>query len=334
MNLGPAVRRHDLVALLRGAKRHMGRLLELDPWLPMPQCGCTFSFGEHDAPLPIGALHRVLVQLPELEGRCNACHGPLMPFVFGGLARGGGVKSCCLACARAHYRPIGGARAVAAFVGPALAGTPFAINAIHDNKAIFGDRRPLWRALRSLGVVDLPDEAWTESREALEPWPVVRLRGQAAAADDGPGSGDAPARGRGPYAPVRPLPAMEKVELTGDNELVYGDRSKFPYLVIRAIPGIYINEPIHVGTEPPASRRPDAIVVVHPDPWVDGRLRPEVEQELIDQVHERCKSTRLKMVIVFAADRQLYLEPDGKTYWTTDGIPRTFLGPSNLSKLN
>lgn len=321
------VQRPDLAALLRGAKLHMDQLLQLDPWLPVPQCGCTFSFGVHESPLPIGALQRLIEQLPRLRGRCIACHGPLMPFVFGGLTRGGGFKSCCLDCTRILYLPVGGAQAVSRLVGPALEGTPFAIARVYDHEAIFGDRRPLWRALRSLGVVDLPDEAWTESREALEPWPVLRLPGSPAADDA------ASAESEGPYAPVRPLPDLE-AELTSENELVYGDRSKFPYLVIRAMAAVYINEPIHIGPTPPDNRKPHSIVIVHPDPWVDGKLRPEVEQELIDKVQEFCKSSRHRMVIVFAPDRQLYVELDGRNYWTTDGIPRTFLKPDNPTKVN
>ena len=30
--------------------------LELDPWLPLPQRGCCFSFGPQKQPVPIGAL--------------------------------------------------------------------------------------------------------------------------------------------------------------------------------------------------------------------------------------------------------------------------------------
>jgi len=326
------VHRPDLVLVLRGLKAHMGELVQLDPWLPVPQCGCTFSFGEHESPLPIGALQRLIEQVPHFTAQCIMCHGSLMPFVFGGLERGGGIKACCLECSRIFYMPVGGAEAVARLVGPALEGTPFAIARFHDHQAIFGDRRPLWRALRSLGVTDLPDEAWTERREALEPWPLIRLPGGPAGEDEDDAV-TASAERKGPYAPVKPLHGL-KTELTADNELVYGDRSKFPYLVIRLMPSVYLNEPIHIGPTPPASRKPGSIVIVHQDPWVDGKLRPEVEQELIDKVQEYCKSSRHRMVIVFAPDRQLYVELDGKNHWTTDGIPRTFLHPDDKKKVN
>ena len=191
--------RIDLARVLRATLQHMDALLRLDPWLPVPQSGCTFLFGERKAPLPIGALHRILERLPHVDGVCPSCQGFLMPFVFGGLERNGGFKGCCLDCGRVFYLPLGSAEAVARFVAPALAGTPYAIAQVLENEARFGPREPLWRALQKLGVGELPDEDWSRGCDCLEPWPAPASRPE-------PGTGEEQAKGAPPTAPARKRP--------------------------------------------------------------------------------------------------------------------------------
>ena len=49
----------ELAQVIRAANRHRGELLKLDPWIPFPQNGCCFRFGDEKTPLPIGALFRL-----------------------------------------------------------------------------------------------------------------------------------------------------------------------------------------------------------------------------------------------------------------------------------
>ena len=162
--------RPGLSMVLRGALEHMQGLLRRDPWLPVPQSGCTFTFGYRGKPLPIGALWRIIERVPDFGGQCPNCKGFLMPFVFGGDELEAGVKMCCIECCRVVYQPMGGVEEVTRVVGPVLAGTPFAIAQVLENRALIGAREPLWRALNDRGVLNLPDEEWTEWRDPDEPW--------------------------------------------------------------------------------------------------------------------------------------------------------------------
>ena len=101
-----------------------------------------------------------------------------------------------------------------------------------------------------------------------------------------------------------------------------GDKPIFPYLVIRLIAAFYVNEKIHIGAWPPVNRKSGWIVVVHPDPWEGGRLRPEVRQAVIDQVIARCRAQKVfRMCIVFGEDEQVFVEPDGSFEVTHGQVP-------------
>jgi hypothetical protein len=133
-------------------------------------------------------------------------------------------------------------------------------------------------------------------------------------------------RKRAPAAETDRSDKMVKVAL--------GDKPIFPYLVIRLIAGFYTNEKIHIGPWPPVNRKSGWIVVVHPDPWENGRLRPEVRQAVIDQVIARCRAQKaFRMCIVFGKDEQIYVEPDGTFKVERDKVPSMSLGVGADGKL-
>jgi hypothetical protein len=48
---------------------------ELDPWLPFPQSGCSFAFGDEAKPMPIGALLHLWANDPRWRRPCVNCGG-------------------------------------------------------------------------------------------------------------------------------------------------------------------------------------------------------------------------------------------------------------------
>ena len=134
--------------------------------------------------------------------------------------------------------------------------------------------------------------------------------------------GSQAARTRSERSPARGANRSQKLV-----NVAVGDDPIFPYLVVRLIPGFYVNERIHVGPRPPAGRNQWSIVVVHPEPWKEGRLRPDVRQAVIDQVIARCLAQKtFRMCIVFGKDEQVYVEPDGTADVTRDQVPGMSMG--------
>jgi hypothetical protein len=118
------------------------------------------------------------------------------------------------------------------------------------------------------------------------------------------------------------IPAVETDRSHKLVKVAVGDWPVFPYLVIRLMAAVYVNEKIHVGPWPPVNRKPGWIVVVHPDPWEDGHFRPEVRQAVIDQVIARCRAQKsFRMCIVFSKDEQVFVEPDGSFKVEHDKVP-------------
>jgi len=150
----------ETAQLLRGILAHREALMEKDPWLPFPQHSCSFTFGKDKAPLPVGALALLWERWPAATGKCSDCGGHVLATAFGGGLSQGGVSACCSNCGRVHFRCIGGLSAVGEAPGRILKGTGFYVATGIFGGAQAGPRRPLWDALRELGVSELPEEEW------------------------------------------------------------------------------------------------------------------------------------------------------------------------------
>jgi hypothetical protein len=136
------------------------------------------------------------------------------------------------------------------------------------------------------------------------------------------------ARTRGTAAPAAGRARPRRAPAVGADrshklvKVAVGDKPVFPYLVVRLIAAVYVNEKIHIGPWPPVNRKPWWIVVVHPNPRENGRLRPEVRQAVIDQVIARCRAQKsFRMCIVFGKDEQVFVEPDGTFKVERDKVP-------------
>jgi hypothetical protein len=150
----------ETAQLLRGVLAHREALMEKDPWLPFPQHACSFTFGKDKAPLPIGALALLWENWPAATGVCSECGGRVFARAFGGGLSQGGVSACCSTCGRVHFRCVGGLSAVGEAPARILKGTEFYVATGIFGGTQAGPRRPLWEAMRALGVSDLPDEDW------------------------------------------------------------------------------------------------------------------------------------------------------------------------------
>ena len=125
----------------------------LDPWLPFPQNGCTFGFGEPPRPLPVGALFTLWRTGVPFTRLCPACAHTVRVVSFGGLLTIGGGRMICSRCDGEFYQPWdGGLRGVASIVRNGLRGTEFAPTTMVFGRSIASDGRAL---LAELGLPPL-----------------------------------------------------------------------------------------------------------------------------------------------------------------------------------
>ncbi len=153
-----------LAQMMRGALLNLPALLATDPWLPIPGNSCSFGFGPEGRPFPVGAA--ALLWAPEhSRGVCGRCRGRVVVTGGGGLFSVGGLSGVCVDCQRPCSCPVGGLFAVKRVFDAAVEGTPFRITNARFGGCIAARRRPLWEALRALGVRPLPSEAWVAGQE-------------------------------------------------------------------------------------------------------------------------------------------------------------------------
>ena len=159
-------RGHDapLAQVLGATLEHLPALLARSPWLPIPQRRCGFGFGPEGRPLPVGAAARLWRS--GLGGPCPGCDDHVLVFGGDGLLAVGGLHGVCPGCAQRCVWPLGGLGAVRRAFSKALGGTPFAIAGASLGGCVPGPRRPLWQALRGLGVAPLPPAAWALEQDA------------------------------------------------------------------------------------------------------------------------------------------------------------------------
>ena len=144
----------------------LGELTEkLDPWLPFPQNSCCFFFGKDRLPIPVGALLFLWENSFLFTGECPYCGDKTYGYSFGGLLNIGGITGCCVNCGASTQNPIGGLMKLNNLLSPALQETPYYINGLIYGGTYEGKRWPLLRALKKLGIKDLPDDEWASQSE-------------------------------------------------------------------------------------------------------------------------------------------------------------------------
>ena len=158
-------RRPELVKLLRGIGAVRQELLARDPWVPVPQRSCTFSFGEAGRPRRVGALLHLGGGGAAWWGRGPGWGGMGVGYTFGGFLAIGGIQGICLDCAADLKQRTAGGPWQLRQVEPVLEGTPFGVHRFHFGAAVPAGVRPLFEALAALGVEDLPPEGWVAAAD-------------------------------------------------------------------------------------------------------------------------------------------------------------------------
>jgi len=142
------------------------QLVRLDPWVPVPQSGTCYAFGDGKLPLPIGALAHLWKHCPEFLSLCTSCKvGTAYGYCFGGLLSIGGIHQICAGCGEPAFNRYGGLARILNLVEPILADTSFYMNGIRFGGAFVGGRRPLVEALRKLGWEAEIPERWLADRD-------------------------------------------------------------------------------------------------------------------------------------------------------------------------
>ena len=156
---------HEKAAIIR-AILNLGDLSgKFDLWLPFPQNSCCFLFGKDKLPIPIGALIYLWENCPMFTGQCPYCGGRAYGYAFGGLLNIGGISGCCIDCGESVNNPVGGLGKLNLDMKPILKETPYYINGLVYGGTYEGKRKPLFTALKKLGIKDLPGEKWVLQRE-------------------------------------------------------------------------------------------------------------------------------------------------------------------------
>jgi ribosomal protein S27E len=156
---------HEKAAIIR-AILSLGDLSgKLDPWLPFPQNSCCFLFGKDKLPIPVGALVYLWDNCPLFTGKCPKCGGKTYSYAFGGLLSIGDIRGCCVSCGESVSNPIGGLGRLSMELKPVLKETPYYINGLIYGGTYEGKRGPLIKALKKLGIKELPGEEWALETE-------------------------------------------------------------------------------------------------------------------------------------------------------------------------
>jgi hypothetical protein len=130
----------------------------LDPWLPFPQNGCSFAFGQPPRPLPIGALRLLWAQGHPFTQACPVCSQPVRVVFMGGLLTIGGGRLICAACEGDFFQSVGPLTSVATLLdSSSLRGTEFAPSLMVFGGAVGSDGAQL---LAGLGLTPVQQQEW------------------------------------------------------------------------------------------------------------------------------------------------------------------------------
>ncbi len=121
---------------------------ELDRWLPFPQSGCSFAFGDEAKPLPIGALFHLWDKDPRWRRECPQCGGDMRGLSCGGLLNVSWFQMVCVDCNTAFSFSAGrGIGDAGGLLTRTLTSTPFYVSKGQFGGAYRSDGQELQRLL-------------------------------------------------------------------------------------------------------------------------------------------------------------------------------------------
>jgi len=147
--------------IIKYVLEYKGELLEIDEWMPFPQDGTTYTFGDKDdpgddgRPLPIGVLIYLWEHWDRITGNCPYCNGDVYGFRFGGFLSSGTMFGCCLECYHKLTRSTSGLAFTAQEITKVLEPTKYRIKKMGFGHSFAGPLQSLYAALRQLGVKDI-----------------------------------------------------------------------------------------------------------------------------------------------------------------------------------
>lgn len=107
------------------------------------------------------------------------------------------------------------------------------------------------------------------------------------------------------------MPDKDELEFKGTLE---PERGAYPVVVTRWIPAVYGVKPVRFVPVPLHSPDREAFVLVEPHPYEDGLLTAACLAKLVEAVVKESRKSGFKMCIVLAAERAIYVDPDGRTH--------------------
>lgn len=116
--------------LVRALRGHRDAVLARDPWLPVPNDGAVFTFGEERRPLPAGALLHLWDVCAYTVGDCPKCSGLALADGFGRAGATGSIEGVCTECGQRVRRTLDAMTPVGVVIAPYLERTAYWVSGI------------------------------------------------------------------------------------------------------------------------------------------------------------------------------------------------------------
>lgn len=85
----------------------------------------------------------------------------------------------------------------------------------------------------------------------------------------------------------------------------------YPFVVIRWMAAVYGHRSVKFVPSGPVPETDDDVIVVCPNPYVDGVLSEQAKLALIERLKQLTIKMRLRLCAVFSAESAVYVETDG-----------------------
>ena len=115
------------------------------------------------------------------------------------------------------------------------------------------------------------------------------------------------------------------------------EKTKYPYVVVRYMAAVYSSRQVVFKPSGNAGSEKETIVCIHREPYINGKLKQECVDDLVDILKDLTHSSGFRMCLVLAENSCIFVEPDGKTKFSDDppsgGIRIKSVGEENQKKV-